>query len=74
MAIDLTPIPPVQNLNPFPIGASVEVRSRFDQHWSHGFTVAVVDSGACQLLRQSDGSVLPAWFALDELRPARSGR
>jgi len=47
----------------------VEVRSRFDQRWTHGFSVAEVGAGAYLLRRLSDGSVLPAWFPDDMVRP-----
>jgi len=55
------------------IGDAVEVRSRFDQRWTHGFSIAEVghaDSGddTYLLRRLSDGSVLPAWFPADMLR------
>jgi len=45
-----------------PVGLPVEVRSRFDDRWTHGFSVAVVGEHGYQLRRSSDGSVLPAWF------------
>ena len=51
-----------------PVGTSVEVRSRFDQRWARGFSVAAVATDAYQLRRVSDGSVLPAWFPRDEIR------
>lgn len=50
------------------VGAPVEVRSRFDQRWTHGFSIAEVGDGAYQLRRLSDGSVLPAWFPSDMIR------
>jgi hypothetical protein len=55
------------------VGVAVEVRSRFDQRWTHGFSIAEVghdDSGhdTYLLRRLSDGSVLPAWFPADMLR------
>jgi hypothetical protein len=58
------------------IGVAVEVRSRFDQRWTHGFSIAEVgraDSGddTYLLRRLSDGSVLPAWFPADMLRADR---
>ena len=45
-----------------PVGEPVEVRNRFEDRWTHGFSVAVVGSDGYQLRRLSDGSVLPAWF------------
>ena len=58
-------------------GANVEVRTRFDGHWVGGFAVADVRQGPDQqiyrLRRLSDGSVLPAEFASEEVRnPAGS--
>lgn len=54
------------------IGEPVEVRNRFDDSWSHGFSVAVVGEGAYQLRRLSDGSVLPAWFPAQMVRVERT--
>jgi hypothetical protein len=52
-------------------GTRVEVRSRFDGAWCHGFEVAeVVDSlgqHAFRLRRLSDGAVLPALFSADDV-------
>ena len=50
-------------------GTTVEVRSRFDQRWTRGFTVVDVTDDGYLLRRQSDGSVLPAWFPREQLRP-----
>jgi hypothetical protein len=52
-----------------PVGATVEVRRRFDRRWARGFAVAAVGSGAYQVRRVTDGAVLPAWFPSDEVRP-----
>ncbi len=60
---------PVTSQGGFGIGDLVEVRNRFDDRWIHGFAVAVVGDAAYQLRRMSDGSVLPAWFAADVVRP-----
>ena len=60
---------PVTRRDGFGVGELVEVRNRFDDRWIHGFAVAVVGDAAYQLRRMSDGSVLPAWFAADVLRP-----
>ena len=52
------------------MGQRVEVRSRFDRHWTTGFVVAEVDQqGSCLLQRTSDGSTLPVWFPVSEVRP-----
>ena len=44
------------------VGVPVEVRNRFDDRWSHGFSIAAVGDDAYQLRRLSDGSILPVWF------------
>ena len=49
-------------------GTRVEVRRRFDQHWSRGFEVAELREGGYRLRRLSDGSILPADFTDDEVR------
>lgn len=54
---------------PLPVGAPVEVRSRFDRRWTHGFSIAIADHDRYQLRRHSDGSILPAWFPASMLRP-----
>jgi hypothetical protein len=58
--------------SPMAIGAEVELRSRFDDRWTHGFAIAVQGDAAYQLRRLSDGHVLPAWFPAQMLRPRRS--
>ena len=54
------------------VGTTVEVRSHFDDHWSHGFEIAeVVKDGACvryRLLRHSDKAMIPVLFDVDEVR------
>jgi hypothetical protein len=48
------------------------VRRRFDQRWARGFEVAeAVDGDGYKLRRLSDGSVLPAEFAEDDVRAER---
>jgi hypothetical protein len=54
-----------------PPGTRVEVRSRFDGHWAHGFEVADLVDGAYRLRRLSDGSILPAQFDGDDVRKER---
>ena len=49
-------------------GTTVEVQCRFDQRWSGGFTVVDVTDEGYRIRRQSDGSVLPAWFPREQLR------
>lgn len=52
-------------------GSKVEVRRRFDQHWSRGFEVAESLDDGYRLKRLSDGSVLPVVFDADEVRPEK---
>lgn len=56
-------------------GTHVEVRSRFEQHWSRGFEVSEIvetDGEECfRLRRRSDGSELPVLFGADDLREER---
>ena len=52
-----------------PVGVPVELRSRFDDRWTHGFSIAVCGEGLYQVRRLSDGQVLPAWFPAEMLRP-----
>jgi hypothetical protein len=52
-----------------PVGVQVELRSRFDDRWTHGFAIAVCGDGEYQVRRLSDGCVLPAWFPAEMLRP-----
>jgi hypothetical protein len=56
-------------VGPIPEGMQVELRSRFDDRWTHGFAVAVQGEGQYQVRRLSDGCVLPAWFPAHMLRP-----
>ena len=53
-------------------GSRVEVRSRFDAHWSRGFEVAdIVEHGGdtrYRVRRRSDGSLLPVLFTDDDVR------
>lgn len=51
-----------------PVGVQVELRSRFDDRWTHGFSIAACGDGEYQVRRLSDGHVLPAWFPAAMLR------
>lgn len=53
-------------------GTSVAVFSRFSGSWISGFEVAAGHDDAYELRRDSDRIVLPATFALDELRVEHS--
>ncbi len=52
-------------------GTKVEVRRRFDQHWSRGFEIADALDDGYRLKRLSDGSVLPVVFSDEEVRPEK---
>ena len=58
--------------SPIPVGAHIEVRSRFDDHWVHGFAIAeyVSVSGRCgyRLRRLSDTEPLPMLFDAADVR------
>ena len=51
-------------------GTDVEVRSSFDRDWKRGFTVEEASPQGYHLRRRSDGSVLPATFPPEVVRPA----
>ena len=57
------------------VGTRVEVRNRFDAHWSRGFEIVDVLSEPpppqYRVRRRSDGNVLPAEFVGDDLREER---
>ena len=52
-------------------GTRVDVRSRFDARWTHGFEVAETVSGGYRIRRLSDGALLPTEFAAADVRPER---
>ncbi len=52
-------------------GTRVEVRSRFELAWSHGFEVAGATPEGYRIRRLSDGSELPVVFSDDDVRPER---
>jgi hypothetical protein len=60
-------------IQPFALGAKVQVRCRFDGRWVSGFVASAVSNDAEQasvrVQRLSDGSVLPYVFTTDEVRP-----
>jgi hypothetical protein len=55
-------------------GTKVDVRSRFDARWSHGFEVAESVQGGYRIRRLSDGAVLPTEFPASEVRAERKKR
>jgi hypothetical protein len=60
---------PTRTTHPIPVGMQVELRSRFDDRWTHGFAIAARGEGEYRVRRMSDGCVLPAWFPAGMLRP-----
>lgn len=50
-------------------GTPVEVRNGLSMGWAGGFEVAAVEHDGYRLRRLSDGSVLPAVFEPEFLRP-----
>ncbi len=58
-----------RNVVPLQPGADVEVRCRFDSRWARGFEIASIEDDTYRLRRRSDGSVLPATFAPNDVRP-----
>lgn len=54
--------------DPIELGASVEVRRRFDHAWARGFEVASAVDDGYRLRRRSDGAVLPVSFPADDVR------
>lgn len=53
---------------PIELGASVEVRRRFDHAWARGFEVADSAADGYRLRRRSDGALLPVSFPADDVR------
>ena len=51
-----------------PAGTDVEVRARFLGHWISGFEIASADRGRYQVRRQMDDVVIPADFAVADIR------
>ena len=56
--------------NPLEPGTDVEVQSSFDRDWKRGFVVEDACEQGYHLRRRSDGSVLPATFSPEIVRPA----
>lgn len=59
---------PAKILSP---GTEVEVLTRYERRWSSGFEIAAVDAGRFLVRRHSDGALLPASFAANEVRARR---
>jgi len=53
-------------------GTRVEVWSRFEGGWTHGFEVVDAALGGYLLRRVSDGTVLPTTFTARDLRSAEA--
>lgn len=52
-------------------GTHVDVRSTLDQRWSSGFVVIEAGPAGYRLRRTSDGSELPGWVPVDQIRRER---
>lgn len=57
-----------------PQGTPVQVRDRFEFAFRSGFEVSETTDAGYRLRRRSDGVVLPAEFAVKDVRPESSGR
>ena len=51
-------------------GVRVEVRRKFDHAWAQGFVINGQFADGYELLRCSDGAILPVRFPAEDLRPA----
>jgi len=56
---------------PLAVGSLVDVRNRFDDTWTPGFTLTALGPGNCQIRRVTDEAPLPVWFALEDVRVTR---
>jgi hypothetical protein len=56
-------------LGPLRPGAPVEVRTRFEDRWTRGFEIAVIEHDLFRLRRKSDGTLLPRLFCAHDVRP-----
>lgn len=54
------------------LGATVEVRRRFDHAWATGFEIADSSDDGYQLRRRSDGALLPVTFPAVDVRRSSS--
>jgi hypothetical protein len=57
--------------SPLEAGTAVEVRNHFDGRWGRGFEVIAATDAGYRILRRSDQSELPGYFARDEVRRQR---
>jgi hypothetical protein len=55
-------------IHALPLGARVEVRTRYRRSWSNGFEIAGTTSDGYWLRRDSDRSVLPCAFVAGDVR------
>jgi hypothetical protein len=61
-------------IQPAESGTKVEVRSRFDRQWVHGFEIAervAQPRAGYRIRRRSDRSVLPVVFPVEDVRVDR---
>jgi len=54
------------------VGDKVEVPRHFDGQWARGFEIVDVADDGYQVMRTSDGEVLPVTFAADDVRIAHT--
>lgn len=54
-----------------PVGTHVEVRTGFDRSWAAGFDIEDGSDDGYRVRRRSDGEVLPARFAVADVRRER---
>jgi hypothetical protein len=52
-------------------GTEVEVLTRYQGRWATGFEIDAVHDDRYLLRRRSDNTVLPAAFAVNQIRPRR---
>ena len=52
-------------------GDQVEVRRKFDRAWARGFRIHAAGPEGYELIRCSDGALLPVPFPASDLRSAR---
>lgn len=55
-------------------GTRVEVRTGFDRSWSNGFEIHSTAEDGYRVRRRTDGHLLPATFADDDIRRERKDR
>ena len=59
----------ISEMRALTVGTEVEVLTRYNDRWATGFEIAAIDHGRYLLRRRSDGTVLPAAFTANRIRP-----